>query len=265
MFLISQLNQILSYNYIFIGYGIFLAIMAGLVSFFWPWKKVHKDNRHVPQVEPEVSLAEADETQESYVSKLWNTLTWHYIFLCLFVPVVVVTGNFFWNTLLYQLHSITVVDSVVQNYAEIAGYTLSTVCLATVPFALMNGGFSFSLHIILIVALSVISSVLSFFPILYLHLARLVLFALYYPHVFGLLGSFINLHFGWEFFGVLLGFIAILSGILNFAVLAFQNVVIEMSAFFVTNIAICVVVALFLMYPVIVFTTRVKRRKPVLM
>jgi len=263
---------------LFIAYSVMLGAIALSSFFLWPWAKfrvkqeykiVQEEDsseqfRSIPQNEIQTPLlgqnrdvtiqknANLNKNSElTYWEQLKiNTINLHYFYLVLFIPLMVVSSNFFLATSNQQLDLITKDSSLKNTYAVILAYLLPTIGLVVAPLGLILDRYGINTGIFFFVALSCIGHALGIIRNMPLQIVRFVVFSTYFPYTYTLWADFIVKKFGFSTYGVLFGVVAAVSGVFGFATTALVNFAVTTNQYDWVNIGWILCSILGLIYPV---------------
>lgn len=269
-FLISILyfDAGVSWEALFIGYGI-LGCMIVVVSFFaWPKRSWAEKSKRI-------SLNQEAEDKPSPIEllrKSWRDIrTIHFAFIALLVSFLVFKSNFFLSTSNGQFAQLDILsDSQQTTYNFIFGVILPGMGILAGPIGLIFDKFGENFALVVLIVLSSISTICGM--IVHnvsnelfgtLQIIRMVIFSFYYPVIYGVWAFFIMAKFGNTNFGVLYGVVAIFAGILNLAAsnptISFAN---NQPDFFTINLLLTCIGGVFIVYPILnLITQRLWRQK----
>jgi len=104
------------------------------------------------------------------------------MFLCIFTPVILAKANILWNPM----------DPAWINQSAVIGYTIGSVGMIAPVLALLIDRTNLTVNVFVIVGLSIVESILGFFPLgFFVLLARVVAMGIYVPYTLGFAASFI--------------------------------------------------------------------------
>jgi len=265
--------NVLFYSYnitlrtLFIAYSVILGAITLTTFFLWPWVKFPQSkpiidvtkqytgighNRDVTIQEEDGSKTNLNQEEPTYWEQLKvNAINLHFFYLSLFIPLMVVCGNFYLATSNQQLDLLTDDAALKSTYSVVLAYMLPIIGIVSAPAGLVLDRFGVNAGIFFFVTLCCIAHGIGIIRNMPLQIVRFVLFSIYYPYTYTLWADIICKKFGFATYGVLFGVVAAVSGVFGFATTALVNFAIKTNQFDWINIGWIFGTLMGLIYPVI--------------
>jgi len=167
------------------------------------------------------------------------------MFLCIFTPVILAKANILWDPM----------DPAWINQSAVIGYTIGSVGMIAPVLALLIDRTNLTVNVFVIVGLSIVESILGFFPLgFFVLLARVVAMGIYVPYTLGFAASFIFVRKVGLFSGTIFSVIGIISAVLCAVVFTILRLIaLTNEENQVKEIVLLVAVALMVVYPLLVY------------
>jgi len=167
----------------------------------------------------------------------------------------------FWSTAIWQFRVLNDTDLV--DHILLAGHIAAAGAIFGIPLPMIGRFFeSITVHVVIITCWSILESVFALISIIPLQLVRFAFLGIYFPYLVGFLVTYLY-NLSWEYLGVLIGVVSGLTGFLILLLLLVEEVALSHVSLYL-NIGLLIVVALFLIYPILTVVVKKCRMKLVI-